>query len=198
MITSTASTKKAQAGPQFRDSSDAFFSCLADSSDLKTCYNEGNAAVLTAGVAQTPWLDDNGDGVSNGSDGSVAQGRFVTKFFSSNRPVIVQTSLQRSGANGLLSAQVNAGAEEIDIVWAAVYPPNFVEPQDVTLNLGVPTVRLEADPNAEGSFTFNYVNGFDEEGDYRIVFYAQDRLGIGAVPKLEGEAPRLYLPLVEK
>jgi hypothetical protein len=61
-------------------------------------------------------------------------------------------------------------------------------------------VRLEPNPNAEGQYTFTYVNGFTESGDYRVVLYAQDRLGIHATPKRAGEGPAgaLYLPLIRR
>jgi len=62
----------------------------------------------------------------------------------------------------------------------------------------VPTVRLEADPAVEGRYTFNYINGFTETGDYRIVFYAQDRNGIHATPRRAGEQGTLYLPLIRR
>lgn len=200
IITSTGRTNNAYASASGAYFSDAFFSCLADSNDLKTCYNEGKDAVGTANVAQTPWLDDNGDGISDAGDGTVAQNRIVTQFFSSIRPVITQTALDRpvGSSNGTLSATVSEGAEEVTLVYAAVYPPNFQEPTDVTLNLNVPTVRLEKDPQVEGRYVFPYINGFPEQGEYRIVFYAQDRLGINATPKLVGETLNVYLPLVAK
>lgn len=54
---------------------------------LKTCFEEGKAAVATTGVSQFPQLDDNGDAVFyNAGDGAVAQTRFVTRFFGSSRP----------------------------------------------------------------------------------------------------------------
>jgi hypothetical protein len=143
-------------------------------------------------------MDDNGDGIYNPQDGTIAQGRVVTRFFSSIRPVISEVTLERDGVNGTLSATVQEGAEELDLVWAAVYPPNFVEPPEVTLNLNVPTVRLEADPNQPGRYRFHYVNGFPEADGYRIVFYAQDRLGIHAVPRREGQRDLLYLPVITK
>jgi hypothetical protein len=198
IITSTGRNNNAYASASGAYFSDAFFSCLADSNDLKTCFEEGKAAVSTAGVAQTPWLDDNGDGIADAGDGSIAQDRVVTRFFSSVRPVITQTSLDRQGANGVLAATVNAGAEEVTLVYAAVYPPGFQEPTDVTLNLAVPTVRLEPVAGQDGKYEFPYTNGFPLEGDYRIVFYAQDRMGINAVPKLVGESQNVYLPLVAR
>ena len=200
IITSTSDNKNAYASAEGAYFSDAFFSCIADSQDLKTCFDEGKAAVATTGVSQFPQLDDNGDAVYNAGDGAVAQTRFVTRFFGSSRPTIQSFTVDRQNTNGTFSATVKEGAEQIGVVWAAVYPPGFVEPQGVTLNLNVPTVRLEPDPNVEGHYTFSYVNGFTESGDYRIVLYAQDRLGIHATPKLVGDAPggALYLPLINR
>jgi hypothetical protein len=200
IITSTSDNKNAYASAEGAYFSDAFFSCIADSQDLKTCFEEGKAAVATTGVSQFPQLDDNGDAVYNNGDGAVAQTRFVTRFFGSLRPTIQNFTVSRQGANGTLSATVKEGAEQVGVVWAAVYPPGFVEPQGVTLNLNVPTVRLEPNPNAEGQYTFTYVNGFTESGDYRVVLYAQDRLGIHATPKRAGEGPAgaLYLPLIRR
>ena len=200
IITSTSDNKNAYASAEGAYFSDAFFSCIADSQDLKTCFEEGKTAVAATGVSQFPQLDDNGDAVYNTGDGAVAQTRFVTRFFGSLRPVIQTFTVDRQGANGTLSATVKEGAEQIGVGWAAVYPPGFVEPQGVTLNLNVPTVRLEPDPNSEGRYTFNYVNGFTESGDYRIVVYAQDRLGIHATPKRLGDAPQggVYLPLIRR
>ena len=200
IITSTSDNKNAYASAEGAYFSDAFFSCIADSQDLKTCFEEGKTAVAATGVSQFPQLDDNGDAVYNTGDGAVAQTRFVTRFFGSLRPVIQTFTVDRQGANGTLSATVKEGAEQIGVVWAAVYPPGFVEPQGVTLNLNVPTVRLEPDPNSEGRYTFNYVNGFTESGDYPIVVSAQDRLGIHATPKRLGDAPQggVYLPLIRR
>ncbi len=196
IITATGRENNAYASAQGAYFSDAFFSCVADSNNLKSCYEEGVTAVEGTGVNQTPWLDDNGDGLSNSGDGTVAQGRVVTRFFSSIRPKIGQVSLDQAGANGTLTAQVSEGAEDLTLVWAAVFPPSFEEPSNVTLNLNVPTVRLEPVPDQAGQYSFAYTNGFTEEGDYRVVFYAQDRLGINAVPKREDDQSPLLLPMI--
>jgi hypothetical protein len=200
IITSTGRENNAYASADGAYFSDAFFSCVADSNHLKACFDEGVAAVASTGINQTPWLDDNGDGVSNSGDGSVAQQRVVTRFFSSVRPQITATAVEQSGVNGVLSARVDDGAEEVSLVWAAVYPPSFVEPSGVTLNLNVPTVRLEPDPSQEGRYTFAYTNGFAEDGDYRIIFYAQDRLGLHATPKQPGVGgvQGIFLPALQR
>ncbi len=196
VITSTGRENNAYASAQGAYFSDAFFSCVADSNDLKTCYDQAAQAVTVTGVDQTPWLDDNGDGLSNASDGTVAQNRVVTRFFSSIRPVIKSVTVERNGVNGVLTAEIEDGVEATEIVWAVVLPPSFVEPANVTLNLSAPTVRLEPNPDQPGQYTFQYVNGFTEEGDYRIVFYAQDRVGIHAVPRQPGDVKPIYLPII--
>ena len=141
-------------------------------------------------------LDDNGDGVFNSGDGTQAQNRYLTRFFSSIRSQITSASVERQGSDGTLSATVQAGGETIEVVWAVIFPPSFQEPGDVTLNLNVPTVRLNADPNTPGRYSVSYPNGFTETGDYHIVFYAQDRLGIQALPRTAGAGQDLYLPSI--
>jgi hypothetical protein len=198
VVTSTGRNNNAYASAQGAYFSDAFFSCAADSNSFKACYEQAVTAVKATGVNQTPWLDDNGDGLSSSADGSVAQSRQLTRYFGSVRPQIVTASLERNGANGTLRAQVEAGAEQVTLVWAAIYPPSFQEPSDVTLNLNVPVVRLEPVAGQDGMYTSPYPNGFSEGGDYRVVFYAQDQAGIHAVPRQPGGGVNVYLPLARR
>ncbi len=123
VITSAGASTNAYASAQGAYFSDAFFSCIVDSNNLKQCYTEATQAVQAAGTLQTPWMDDNGDGVSNAGDGSIAELRRVTRFFSSVRPVIESAEVDKQGVNGTLTATVTEGAEALDVVWAAVYPP---------------------------------------------------------------------------
>jgi hypothetical protein len=202
IITSTGFNNNAYASAQGAYFSDAFFSCLTDSGNLEDCFNEGKNAVDVTGVNQTPMLDDNGDGFYNSAgDGAVARERYVTRFFSSVRPSITGSDVQIQGTNGVLSATVQEGAEDVELVWAVVFPPDFEEPTgEPTLNLNVPVVRLEPVPNEPGQFEIDYPNGFLDSGEYRIVFYAQDRLGVNAKPLRQGDTPTsensIFLPLV--
>ncbi|MBX2997160.1 MAG: fibronectin type III domain-containing protein [Caldilineaceae bacterium] len=198
VITSTSRDKNAYASTDGAIFSDTFFSCLADSGTIKACFDEASVAVAITGVQQEPWLDDNADGVPNSGDGTVASSRTLTRFFSSVRPRILETEVTRSGNNGVLTARVEAGAESLRLVWAAVYAPSFTEPTTTTLNLNVPVVRLEPVPDDPGLFRFNYTNGFTEPGDYRVIFYAQDRLGINATPRRFGAVEEIYLPVVNR
>ena len=200
VIVSTGRTNNAYASAQGAYFSDAFFSCVVDSNSLKTCYDQAVTAVGLAGHNQTPWLDDNGDGLSSPTDGTIAQGRYIASAFGSFRPEIENVWVSVVAGSGTLTARVERGAEDIDLVWAAVYPPSFQEPAFTTLDLGVPVLLLEVDPDDEELYTASYPNGFTESGQYRVVFYAQDQAGIHAQPELEtvGEERKVYLPLVLK
>ncbi|MBI3957856.1 MAG: fibronectin type III domain-containing protein [Chloroflexi bacterium] len=197
IITSTGFNNNAYASAQGAYFSDAFFSCVADSENLKVCFDQAKAAVTTTGVNQTPFLDDNGDGVYNAGDGTFAVNRYVTRFFSSVRPVIEGADVQRSGADGVLTASVAEGAEQTELVWAAIYGSTFEEPAEVTINLNVPVLKLEPVAGQPGKYSVNYTNGFLDPGDYRIVFYAQDRLGLNAIPVSPGGI-QLFLPTIRR
>ena len=199
VIASTNRDNNAYASAQGAYFSDAFFSCIAASNDFKTCYAQAEAAVATSGNHQTPWIDDNGDGLSSPSDGSIARNRYVTRFFGASPPRILEASVTVEAGSGTLTAKIEQGAEEIDMVWAAVYPPSFQEPAFTTLDLGVPLLRLEAAPNVEDLYQVIYPGGFAEAGEYRVVFYAQDRSGAYAQPTLVmAGGHKVYLPLIRK
>jgi hypothetical protein len=200
IITSTDRDHNAYASASGAYFSDAFFTCIASSKDLKTCFNQARSAVTVSPNGQSPWMDDNGDHQYNASDGSVAQTRYVAKFFGASPPQITSADVTIVGTNGTLTAQVQEGSAKIDTVWAAVYAPSFQEPSGTTLNLGVPVVQLAADPHVSGQYTTPYPNGFTEQGQYRVVFYARDKADDYATPRLVisggGPAEKVYLPLV--
>ena len=164
--------------------SDNFFTCIATSKDLKTCFNQARAAVTVSPNGQSPWMDDNGDSQYNGSDGSVAQTRYVAKFFGASPPVITNANVTINGTLGILTADVQEGSAVIEMVWAAIYAPSFVPPAGTTLDLGVPVKKLDADPVVAGRYTASYPNGFTEAGEYRVVFYARDKTDGYAAPRL--------------
>ena len=128
IITSTDRDHNAYASASGAYFSDAFFTCIASSKDLKTCFSQARAAVTVSPNGQSPWLDDNGDHLYNASDGSVAVTRYVAKFFGASPPQIVSADVTIAGTNGTLTAQVQEGSAVIDTVWAAVYAPSFQEP----------------------------------------------------------------------
>jgi hypothetical protein len=185
VIASTDRTHNAYASAQGAFFSDAFLSCVVGSGSLRTCFEQAETAVAATGRNQTPWMDDNGDGLANPSDGTVAQNRYIASSFGGFPPTIQDAAVDLDGSSGTLEATVERGGAEIDLVWAAVFAPSFQEPTTTTLQLGVPLVLLEPDPVVDGAYAAPYAGGFGEEGAYRVVFYAQDEDGVHAAPRLE-------------
>jgi len=198
VITSTDRDHNAYASASGAYFSDAFFTCIASSKDLKSCFNLARSAVTVSPNGQSPWMDDNGDHLYTAADGSVAQTRYVAKFFGASPPQITSADVTINGTNGTLTAQVQEGSAKIDTVWAAVYAPSFQEPSGTTLNLGVPVVQMQADPIVSGKYTTSYPNGFTEAGQYQVVFYARDKADDYAAPRLwpGGGGQKVFLPVV--
>lgn len=198
IISSTGAKNNAYASAEGAYFSDAFFSCAVNSNNLKACFDEAVAAVKAIGVNQTPWLDDNGDGIFNDGDGALATQRFLTSLFTSQTPTIEAARVVRDGDSATLEATVAEGVEETALVWASVYPPFFVEPVDVTPNLFVPVVRLDPVVGQTGKYRFIYTAGVPASGSYRIVLYAQDRLGIHAGPLTRFAEGEVHMPSIRK
>lgn len=196
IITSTNREFNAYASAQGAYFSDAFFSCISASGNLKSCFDQARTAVQTSGNQQAPLMDDNGDGILSPLDGAIAQSRYVTRSFGSSPPRILSASVVVAAGSGLLEAQIEQGSEPLSLVWAAVYAPSFEEPSGTTLDLGAPLLRLEPVPGQIGRYRINYPGGFAEQGDYRVVFYAQDKSENQAQPvSVTTGAKSLYMPL---
>jgi len=195
VISSTGRENNAYASAQGAYFSDAYFSCAESGGDLKTCFQQAREAVAATGQNQTPWIDDNGDGLPTPADGTTAQGRYVTRFFGGTPPRVISATVTIQAGSGILTATLEPGSEPITLVWAAVYAPSFQEPTATTLDLGVPLVRLDATEEV-GLYRAIYPGGFAEVGQYRVVFYAQDRSGASALPRVVMVGQRVHLPLV--
>lgn len=197
IIAATGAGNNAYVSAQGAYFSDAFFTCAAASSDLKTCFDQGVSAVQRLGVNQTPWLDDDGDGVYTLADGAAARQRFIARYFTSPAPTIQSAAVTRQGRAALLEASIAEGREAIQAVWAALYPPGFQEPTGVAMDLHVPLVLLEPAPGKAGQYRYSNASGFPLGGTYRVVFYAQDRTGLHSMPAT-AYAGQVFAPLVRR
>jgi hypothetical protein len=187
--------------------SDAFFTALGQSQDLYTSFQRGlDTLEANPMYWQTPWLDDNGNGIPNDDlDGVLARGRGLSNFASSSErpPVIDQVSPPGSirDGEGALRARVRDDGELAQVtVWAIVYPPSFEEPEplpDGTMpDLDLPLLIL-SDTDQDGEFVGVY-ESFTEAGIYRAVTYAEDAEGNLSRPvAVEVQTEwTVYLPLV--
>ena len=199
VIASTGRTNNAYASAQGAYFSDAFFSAAAEGRDLLACFNQARAAVESTWQGQTPWMDDNGDGLYTPNvDGGYADDRYVASYFGTMLPTVTSGSVELSDGAGTISASVARGDEPVTIVWAAVYAPSFQAPAETTLDLGVPLIELLPDPEQPGRYSAFY-NNFGQEGSYRVVVYVQDRAGNQGRPRvLRTGVPQesVFLPLM--
>ena len=203
VIASTSSMLNAYPSAQGGYFSDVFWTAVGQNQDLKTAFEWARQAVEATGLSQVPWLDDNGDAVADGRDGTLARGRGLGGAFAGSPPVIdwVQVG-QITGGQAAIQAQVrdDFGVSSVRVV---IYPPGFVEPppaQDGTTPvLNVPTKTLGL--VSANLFGVTYT-GFTQTGQYRLVVYAQDMDGNQALPVSVfanvGGSCSVYLPLVIK
>ena len=187
--------------------SDAFLGTLGLNASLYGAFEEARWVAEEVHPDQTPWLDDNGDGIPNSGDGLEAQRRgfaYAGTFAEEEKwpPYIAWANLGSiQEARGVITADVRDD-KGVFQVWAVIYKPSYVLPDpDVTEEIVqeiLPTVQL-LDPNFDGIYTAEY-EGFNEVGEYRIVIYAVDQENLEGRPKTltvqVGQANQVYLPLV--
>jgi hypothetical protein len=181
--------------------SNAFLAQLGNGADLWTAYEDAGDILWEMREKlnyQQPWLDDNGDGVSNAQDGDIARQRGLLASFGSAAPWIAEVSVsqQASGYTGVITATIYDDGE-LEEVWAEIYPPSYRPPDDPdsVQVIDVPQVRLS--PIEGGAYGGAY-GGFTEIGEYQIVIYARDDEHSQAVPKVTTVQTgwNVYLPLV--
>ena len=199
VIASTGSRRRAfpsQRGGYF---SDAFFTALGDNADLWTAYVTGRTAAQAAWVEQTPWLDDNGDAVTDGNDGLVARGRGLVAFGGGAIPVVDWLEVGEVSESGVatITAKIR---DDVAVLTATVeiYRPGLAVPDTGEGETPVlPVTRKELNYDDEDGVYKVVYAGFTAEGMYRLVTYAWDNDGNLSLPceTTVGEA-KVYLPLV--
>jgi hypothetical protein len=203
VITSTGSTNVAYASTKGAIFSDYFFASLGRGESLYQGFQSASDAVRAIVLAQTPWLDDNGNGVPNDpDDGREAQRRgftFSGTLADEPWPPYIAEAISPAtieGGTGVLRARV-LDDRAVRRVWAVIYPPSYRPPAPgeelVTETLS--TIVLLDQGN--GWYAASY-HGFTERGDYRVVIYAEDGDNVEARPLALrfSTGTRVFLPLV--
>ncbi len=207
VIASTATYAVAYATQQGARFSDTFLASLERGLSLYNSFEEARWTAGTAHPDQTPWLDDNGDGLWNPAvDGEEAARRgfaYAGTFDPTEEqwpPYIVWTRVDTENGDQVIKAKVedNHGNSGVKFVWAVIYKPSYTPPPSEVEELpqeNLPTVQLQ-DPGGDGIWGAAY--NFDEIGAYRLVIYAADDEDLDARPKqLTLQTGRsVYLPLV--
>ncbi|WP_226992370.1 carboxypeptidase regulatory-like domain-containing protein [Desulfatibacillum aliphaticivorans] len=125
---------------------------------------------------QTPWMDDNGDGLCDVSDGLLASqiklgGDFV---LGASWPEILGAECGACiSGTAVLTATVSANMNR---VWAEIEPPGY-EPDDSQgfIHLDLPFINL-ADSDGDLVYTGEY-GGFTQTGVYVVSLFAKDHYG---------------------
>ncbi len=187
VIASTGASNLAWASPTGAIFSDQFVSSLNQGESLYSSFQSARWAVQAAQPYQTPWLDDNGNGIPNELlDGQEAQQRgfnFAGTLAADNWPpyiVQVTTPITVTQGQGLIRAKVFDN-DLVSQVSAVIYAPSYQRPatSERLISETLPTLQLldQGDDWYAATYT-----GFDEIGVYRVIVYAADDAGAEARP----------------
>jgi PKD repeat protein len=204
VIASTGAWKPAWPSQEGAIFSDHLIDALDQDQSLYAGFQTARWAVLAAKDGmQTPWLDDDGDGVyDDGVDGEEAARRgfaFAGTLAGEAWPPYVVQAVgpeEIQDGEGLIQAEVRDD-DQVRRVWAVIYPPSYEAPapSEAMPQEDLPTVVLQ--DKGEDWFSTTYT-GFDEQGTYRVVIHAEDDELVEARPlAIEVRTGwSIYLPLV--
>lgn len=183
--------------------SQAFFDALAQGYPLYDAFKAAASNTTAHHIDQTPWLDDDGNGIPNESgEGKAAATRgFGVAGTLPNKPwapYVAAAEVQiTTGNRGEILVNV-LDDQSVKAVWAAIYPPSYQPPTvGAELQFGPLPIPLQA--RADHWYGALY-GQFDEIGEYRIVIYAKDELGLQSQPRelRFRSGSQLFLPLVTR
>ena len=205
VIASTGAYPLAYASQQGAVFSDAFLAALGRGMSLNSSFAEAKWAVGQAHPDQTPWLDDNGNGIPNEPEDGQEAARRGFAYAGTLTDAQWPPYIAWAGVNqrtGLIEAEVRVQESKIiSDVRALVYAPSYEppEPGEDMPQEDVPQVELD-DPDGDGVYTAMHA-GFVEPGVYRVVVYAVDDTGLNARPEEASSSDKsmaVFLPIVLK
>ncbi|MEM7129105.1 MAG: hypothetical protein AAF702_22425 [Chloroflexota bacterium] len=198
----------AQGGARF---SDRLLFELNRKATLYESFAKAQAEASAYHPSQTAWLDANGNGIPNEpADQSIAsqRGFGISGSLPDDWPPSVfsaEASQVETDAMKVLRADVR---DDVGVkrVWAVIYSPRYIPPtesealvRDADAAEGAILTLGLTDADGDGMFSVTS-NDFEEPGNYRVVFYAEDTLGQTSSPKtlnvvIDGQGA-IFLPLV--
>ena len=186
VISSTAANELAYFVADGRISfSEFFFNGVLQGRSLLGAYNLARDAMDV--YKQHAWIDDTQDGVYQpGIDGVVAANEYIGASFDGgkNLPIIGSVLGNQSLSD---RSSVRLWAENIDSfydlerVWCTILPPGYA----ADTNSGVPVVEVTTRDLMQDPLTGRYeteFEGFTEQGQYTISYYAEDIWGSVSPP----------------
>jgi hypothetical protein len=202
VVASTSSGAAAYASSTGALFSDYLLDALNQDKSLYSGFRDAQAAVSAAHLDQTPWLDDNGNGIPNeSSDGQEAAQRGFAYLGTLSGDAWPPLIAQAEGPSSIIQGQGGIRAKVFDDiqvkwVWAVIYAPSYQPPLpgEEWVREPAPTIMLQLQGDNWYAATYT---GFVETGAYRVVIYAEDGDGFKAQPQVmtvqNGWAVRLPL-----
>ncbi|MBF0549324.1 MAG: hypothetical protein HQK60_02195, partial [Deltaproteobacteria bacterium] len=176
VITSTAGNEAANFLSQGDISFSKFFwGKVANGANVRDAFLVASQAVNFLGRGQTPYLDDNGNGIGNEkADGALARGYTIGGgiMLAADNPMIGTGSPEQtiSGPSAVIWAKDVTTTGTIDQVWAIITPPNYSpQPSDPVIDLPM----LVLNPAGGGMYQGMY-NDFSLPGRYIVNVFAKD------------------------
>lgn len=199
IITSTNSSLNAFPSVSGALFADAFWAAISENQNVEAAFVRGQQAVLATSLSQQPWLDDNGDAISNPLDGAIARSRGLIGSFAGTAPLIQEIFSTKTGLNQVRLQAKILDDSSVHKAWAILFPPSFTppspNPDGTTPTLNLPVYNL-----VETSLGFyeTTINELVEKGSYRIVVYAEDDDGNQAIPQFTNICITCstYLPII--
>lgn len=142
VIASAASYQNAYPAADGTRFSNTLWTALGQNQDVYTAFTTARQSLLTTGLEQSPWLDDNNTRGFDVQDGKLARLRGLAQSLGDSAPIITSASID---ASGVIQVQVedDFGVER---VWVEIYRPDFVEPPPTSGTtpppLNIPTIML--------------------------------------------------------
>jgi hypothetical protein len=164
--------------------SDAFWNAIMLGFDVYEAFLHGQQAVS---VFQLGSLDDNGDGIYDVADGPQAQGFSLGASFVAGKDIpvigrVLGDQLLTEGTEATLWADDVVASYPIDRVWSAVINPTYTEDTNSPLPvIDIPEIDLGYS-NHVGRYQATYA-GFNEQGPYKIIYYAKDIWNSVSLPR---------------
>jgi hypothetical protein len=188
IIASAGARELAYASQNGAEFSDAFIAELVRKQSVYNAFDKARSSLQAGMHRQNPMLDGNGNGKPNEQeDYQIAQtrgfasetgGTFDNEDFTWP-PYIVEAVgtegvIQGGKAEIRATVRDNIGVEE---VWAIVYPPSYVPPEDGEDMVPVPypkqPLTRQSGTHMDGEYTLTLTNVV-ESGTYQVVVYAID------------------------
>ncbi|MDF7822635.1 PKD domain-containing protein [Pontiellaceae bacterium B12227] len=154
--------------------SDAFFSGIFMGLDLADCFTQARDAMSTY---QSSWIDADGDGIyDTGADPSLVAETYLGPSYVAGKDIprvgqVLGNQILHGESDATLWAYDIVSAYPIERVWCAVVPPGHdPDPDDPVADLPLLDLQLN---ESTGRYEARY-NGFNDEGVYKLIFYASD------------------------